>query len=170
MEKEIDNDFVRVDIPGTKKIYEIGKLCNAQLAKVCKLLRKRKDYDADDPFAVVLNDNKLSCKIAAVLTLHGFFRILFLYRFRWRWFYYIRQYEPSQLNELLKVGIQSLPYTETLEVNSTLLQTREVLKQLTMDEAEKLFKSEDYAAMAESLRNEQQKSDAKIMHDLSEQE
>ena len=163
MKKEIDNDFVRVDIPGTKKIYEIGKLCNAQLTKVCKLLRKRKDYDADDPFAVVLSDNKLSCKIAAVLTLRGFFRIKLLYSFRWRWFYYVRQYEPSQLNELLQVGIQSLPYAETLEVNATLLQTREFLKQFTMDEAEKLFKIEDYAAIADSLRKELQASEIKAM-------
>lgn len=163
MKKEFDNNFVRVDIPGTKKIYEIGKLCNAQLTKVCKLLRKRKDYDADDPFAVVLSDNKLSCKIAAVLTLRGFFRIKLLYSFRWRWFYYVRQYEPSQLNELLQVGIQNLPYAETLEVNATLLQTREFLKQFTMDEAEKLFKIEDYAAIADSLRKELQASEIKAM-------
>lgn len=163
MKKEIDNDFVRVDIPGTNKNYEIGKLCNAQLTKVCKLLSKRKDYDADDPFAVVLSDNKLSCKIAAVLTLRSFFRIKLLYSFRWRWFYYVRQYEPSQLNELLQVGIQNLPYAETLEVNATLLQTREFLKQFTMDEAEKLFKIEDYAAIADSLRKELQASEIKAM-------
>lgn len=163
MKKEFDNDFIRVDIPGTNKNYEIGKLYNAQLTKVCKLLRKRKDYDADDPFAVVLSDNKLSCKIAAVLTLRGFFRIKLLYSFRWRWFYYVRQYEPSQLNELLQVGIQSLPYAETLEVNATLLQTREFLKQFTMDEAEKLFKIEDYAAIADSLRKELQASEIKAM-------
>lgn len=56
---------------------------------------------------VISSDAKLSCKAAAIYTLNGLFKLHLCYWFRWRWFYYIRQYDDIQLQPILAEGKKS---------------------------------------------------------------
>jgi hypothetical protein len=142
--QESEKKSVVVNIPGTSKSYEIKKQGNAQFAKICRLLFSRADYDADDPLAAISRDSKLACKVAAAIVLHGFFTMKMKWWYLWRWFYYVRQYDVEQLNELLSEGIAALPYEETMNAYSMLSATRETLKYMTFGEAQKLFESSQY--------------------------
>lgn len=142
--QESGKKSVVVKIPGTSKSYEITKCGNAQFAKIAKLLMSRADYDADDPLAAINSDSKLACKVAAAVVLHGFFTMKMKWWYLWRWFYYVRQYDVEQLNELLSAGIAALPYEETMNAYSILSATRETLKHMTFAEAQKLFESSPY--------------------------
>ena len=115
----------------------------------------RADYDADDPLAAINSDSKLACKVAAAVVLHGFFTMKMKWWYLWRWFYYVRQYDVEQLNELLSEGIAALPYQETLETYSLLLATREKLMHMTVREAQKLFESSPFQELKEKLQAEQ---------------
>lgn len=141
MEQKSEKKSVVVKIPGTSKSYEISKCGNAQFAKIAKLLMRRADYDADDPLAAINRDCKLACKVAAAIVLNGFFTMRLKWWYLWRWFYYVRQYDVEQLNELLSEGIASLPYEETMNAYSMLSLTRETLKHMTFGEAQKLFEA-----------------------------
>ena len=142
--QESEKKSVVVKIPGTSKSYEIVKLGNAQFEKIVDLLMRRADYDADDPLAAINRDSKLACKVAAAILLDGFFTMRLKWWYLWRWFYYVRQYDVEQLNELLSAGIAAIPYQETLETYSLLLATREKLMHMTVREAQKLFESSPY--------------------------
>lgn len=137
------NEVVRVSIPGTVKVYEVGMMGNSQLVKVCHLVHRRDDYDANDPLSAVLGDAKLCCKVAAAITIRGFFKMWLLWGLRWRWFYYVRQWDASQLSELIEAGVSQMPYAETLEVGGHLLTVREVLRKMRLSEVEKEL-GEDY--------------------------
>lgn len=130
---------VTVTIAGTTKSFKIRKLGNAQLVKLCRVLMKRVDYDADDPLAAVVTDDKLSCKVAAAIVIRGFFSLRLKWWFLWRWYYYIKQYDVEQLNELLSEGIAALPYAETMNTYGMLSATREMLMNMTFTEAQKLL-------------------------------
>ena len=137
-------ECVVVKIPCTSKSYEIVKLGNAQFEKIVDLLMRRADYNADDPLAAINRDSNLACKVAATIVLRGFFTMRLKWWYLWRWFYYVRQYDVEQLNELLSAGIAAIPYQETLETHSLLLATREKLMHMTFAEAQKLFESSPY--------------------------
>src|SRR5574344_11815 len=47
------------------------------------------------------NDDKQSCMCAALMVLNGFWSIKLLYWLKWRWFYYVKQYNETELTELL---------------------------------------------------------------------
>ena len=141
MQKSIDESTVTVAIPGTKKKYEVTRLGNFQLTKVARLVFRRKDFNPDDPLAAILEDNKLACKVAAAITIRGFFSLKFRWWFRWRWFYYIRQYDIEQLYDLIDVGIKALPFTDTIEVFGSLHAARETLEQMTMASVEGILSS-----------------------------
>ena len=159
MEKKQDfmKERVVVKIPGTSKSYEIRKCGNAQFEKVVELLVRRADYDADDPLAAINRDSKLACKVAAAIVLNGFFKMRLRWWYLWRWFYYVRQYDVEQLNELLVEGIAALPYQETMETYSLLSATREMLTHMTFGEAKKLMES---SPMLEQLKEKLQAEQA----------
>ena len=142
--QESMKECVVVTIPGTSKSYEIRKQGNAQFEKIAKLLIHRADYNSDDPLSAINRDSKLACKVAAAIVLNGFFKIRFKWWYLWRWFYYVRQYDVEQLNELLSEGVAALPYEETMNAYSMLSATRETLKHMTFAEAQKLFESSPY--------------------------
>lgn len=43
------------------------------------------------------DEDKVTCKCAAVLRLNGLWKIKFFYPILWRWFYYIKQYTDADL-------------------------------------------------------------------------
>ena len=64
------------------------------------------------------NDDKQSCMCAALMVLNGFWSIKLLYWLKWRWFYYVKQYNETELTELLDLGKKKVPldqyYTNTI--------------------------------------------------------
>lgn len=158
--KQKQEECVVVRIPGTTKSYEIVKLGNAQFEKIVKLLVRRADYNSDDPLSAINRDSKLACKVAAAIVLNGFFKIRFKWWYLWRWFYYVRQYDVEQLNELLSEGIAALPYQETLETYSMLAATRETLAHMSFAEVQKLMESSPILEqLKEKLQAEQSDSE-----------
>lgn len=157
-----ESESVKVSIPGTTKSYEISKLGNAQLVKVCRLLVSRAGYDADDPLSAIVNDDKLACKVAAAIVIRGFFTMRLKWWLLWRWFYYVRQYDVMQLNELLSEGVSALPYSETLNTYSMLSATREMLLHMTFAEAQRLLDASPLSKQVEQLEKDKSEESGKV--------
>lgn len=136
-----DNDATIVSILGTKKKYKIRWLKNGQIEKLSRLLIHKGDTDnkdekKDNPLDSVLDDTKLACKAAAIYILDGYWKLKFRYWLLWRWFYYIRQYDNVQLQELLETGKKKVPLTQFLMTTMCLTGARATLMQMRTEEAE----------------------------------
>lgn len=128
-------DYVVVEIPRTKKKYRVGTLQNSQLEALAKLLISKdgKDTSAMDE---VIQDSKLGCKAAAIYVTRGWLRLKLKYWFLWRWFYYIKQYDNTQLQPILSAGVGSTPYIDFLKTMSLLSNQRTTQMRMTAREAE----------------------------------
>ncbi len=133
---------IEVEILRTKKRYTIDWLKNAQMTKLASLLIQKKHggknetNEGSDTFKAILDDNKLACKVASIYILNGFWKIRFRYWMLWRWFYYIRQYETSQLMPLLLAGRERIPFEQYLFATSIQASAKEILTQMTMQQIE----------------------------------
>ena len=132
-----------VSVPRTKKKYKIFWLCNGQLEKLAMILVRKKKVDNDDvsdpdsdPFSVITDDLKTSCKAAAIYVLHGYWTLKFKYWFLSLWFYYVRQYDNIQLMPLLMEGKKKVPLEQYLWTITFLTGARGTLMQMRMEEAE----------------------------------
>ncbi len=129
--------FQVVELFHSNKSYKVrNTMTNAQLEKLVKLLAKAGDGNAE-AFDAVTTDLKLACKAAAIYTLPGLIRLRLLYWFRWRWFYYIRQYDNIQLQPILSAGHGSTPYADFLQTWSVLSAQKVTLMNMRGEEAEK---------------------------------
>ena len=139
-----DNDATVVSILGTKKKYKIRWLKNGQIDKLSRLIIRKgdtdnKDGEKDNPLDSVLEDSKLACKAAAIYILDGFWKIKFRYWFLWRWFYYIRQYDNVQLQDLLDAGKKKVPLAPFLMTTMSLTGARATLMNMRTEEAERIL-------------------------------
>ena len=137
-----DNDATVVSILGTKKKYKIRWLKNGQIDKLSRLLIRKADTDdqdgkKDSALDSVIEDSKLACKAAAVYILDGYWKLKLRYWFLWRWFYYIRQYDNVQLQELLDEGKKKVPLTQFLMTTMSLTGARATLMTMRTEEAER---------------------------------
>lgn len=55
------------------------------------------------------NDYTQSCKCAALIVLNGFWKIKLFYWIKWRWFYYIKQYNEHDLTDLFALAKKKVP-------------------------------------------------------------
>ena len=136
-----DNDATVVGILGTKKKYKIRWLKNGQIDRLSRLLIRKGDTDDkdgtnDSPLDAILEDSKLACKAAAIYILDGYWKLKFRYWFLWRWFYYIRQYDNVQLQEILEEGKKKVPLTPFLMTTMSLTGARVTLMTMRTEEAE----------------------------------
>jgi hypothetical protein len=139
-----DNDATIVNILGTKKKYKLRWLKNGQIEKLSRLLIRKSDTDDkdganDNPLDAVLDDSKLACKAAAIYILDGYWKLKFRYWYLWRWFYYIREYENSQLQEILDEGKKKVPLTQFLLTTMSLTGARATLMNMRTEEAEHIL-------------------------------
>lgn len=134
-EQSDGSDYVEVQIPRTNKKYRIGKLKNNQLDALARLLMKNdgKDISKMDE---ILGDGKLACKAAAIYVTPGFFRLKLRYWYLWRWFYYVRQYDNTQLQPILSAGVGSTPYLDFLKTMAILSNQKTTQMRMTVKEAE----------------------------------
>lgn len=88
----IDNLPNVVNIPHTRKSYKVKWLKGITTRKITRVLRE----DG--------NDDKISAKVASAIVLNDYWKLLFFWWLTWRWFYYVKQYDESQLMPLIVEG------------------------------------------------------------------
>ena len=96
-----------------------------------------KDGQKDNVLDSVIEDSKLACKAAAIYILDGYWKLKFRYWFLWRWFYFIRQYDNVQLQEILDEGKKKVPLTQFLMTTTSLTGARATLMTMRTEEAER---------------------------------
>ena len=139
-----DNDATVVSVLGTKKKYKIKWLKNGQIDALSRLLIRKGDTDdkdghRDNALNAIFDDSKLACKAAAIYILDGYWKLKFRYWFLWRWFYYIRQYDNVQLQEILDEGKKKVPLTQFCVTIMSLTGARATLMNMRTEEAERIL-------------------------------
>lgn len=137
-----DNDATIVSILGTKKKYKLRWLKKGQIEKLSRLIIRKgdtddKDGEHDSALDAIQDDAKLSCKAAAIYILDGYWKLKFRYWYLWRWFYYIRQYDDIQLQELLEEGKKKVPLLQFLTTTILLTGAKATLMNMRTEEAER---------------------------------
>lgn len=136
-----DDDYTVAHIEGTRKTYKIHWLKPAQIEKLARLLVRKGKEDKDDEsdaLTDILHDAKIGCKAAAIYILNGFWSLKFKYWFLWRWFYYIRQYDNSQIMEILETGKKKVPLGQFLLLSMSLTEARGIVMNMRTEEAENI--------------------------------
>ena len=140
-----DNDATVVGILGTKKKYKIRWMKNGQIDRLSRLLIRKSATDEEDgtrdnPLDAVLEDSKLACRAAAIIILDGYWKLKFRYWYLWRWFYYVRQYDNVQLQDLLDEGKKKVPLAPFLMTTISLTGARATLMNMRTEEAERILR------------------------------
>ena len=148
-----DNDATLVYV--RKKHYKIRWLKAGQMAKLGRLLMNKKRYDlpsnsqnpegteevdSGNVLEKFLYDQKLACKAAAIFILDGFWKMKMRYWFLWRWFYYIRQYDCQDLEQLISEGKKKVPVEQFLSVTMYLIGAKDTLMMMRTEEAERILR------------------------------
>ena len=150
-----DNDATVVSILGTKKKYKIRWLKKGQIEKLSRLLIRKGDTDNDDgekdsPLDAIRDDAKLTCKAAAIYILDGYWKLKFRYWYLWRWFYYIRQYDDIQLQEILMTGQKKTPVEPFLIATMLLTGAKATLMNMRTEEAARILHAQALAQREET--------------------
>ena len=154
--KSLENNTpTEVAIPRTKKKYLIRWLKHCQLEYLTRLLIHNQVSMLD----VISSDAKLSCKAAAIYTLNGLFKLHFCYWFRWRWFYYIRQYDDIQLQPILAEGKKKVPLMQFFAATTSLIGAKDTLLQMTMMEAEHILQGLSMEQLSQAQSTESSSSE-----------
>lgn len=137
----VDNEGDEVQILRTKKKYRIRWLKNGQLNALTRLLMRadkdtKRKTSGNEVMDAFMSDSKLACKAAAIITLDGFFKLKLRYWFRWRWFYYIRQYDNIQLHPILDMGKKKVPLMQFYVTITSLTEARDTLMRMRKEEVE----------------------------------
>lgn len=140
-----DNDATIVNIVGTKKKYKIRWAKKGQISKLSRLLVRKsstdeKDNGQDSPLDAIIDDTKLTCKVAAIYILDGYWKLKFRYWFLWRWFYYIKQYDDIQLQPILDEGKKKVPLIQFLSATISLTEAKATLMNMRTEEAERILR------------------------------
>lgn len=140
-----DNDATVVTILGTKKKYKIRWMKNGQIDRLSRLLIRKGDTDNEDgrkdnALDAVIDDSKLACKAAAIYILDGYWKLKFRYWYLWRWFYYFRQYDNVQLQELLDEGKKKVPLGAFCWTIMSLTEAKATLMNMRTEEAEHILR------------------------------
>lgn len=86
------------------------------------------------------NDSKILCQAAALIVLNGFWKSHLFYWLKWRWYYYVRQYNAQELVPIIEMAQKKTQQEAAVAyLNGTMLLTvlRDTQKQMTKAEAER---------------------------------
>lgn len=134
LNKVAQGDPVKVEIPGTKKLFNRKKcrtvtvdyLCNETIRLITNVsLDKRTD---------TRHEMQQAAKVAALIVLNGFFKIKLLYWFVWRWYFFVRQYKAEQLMPIIEEGKKKLPQIGFLMNTTLIANMRDTIKAMTRAE------------------------------------
>ena len=154
-----DNDATIVRILGTKKTYKLRWVKKGQLVKLSRLLVHKGDTDNadkenEDVLNMIIADSKLACKASAIYILDGYWKLLFLYSFLWRWFYYVKQYDDIQLKDLLEEGKKKVRQTEFFIVTMSLIGAKATLMTMTTKEAERTLQELSLVQQSQGVKKD----------------
>ncbi len=136
--EEIDGlTYTIVEIPRTKKVYKVRTLTNNQLEDIARLLFRTDEQKTTEE--TIIQDTKIAAKAAAIYLTPGFWKRKLTYWFKWRWFYYIKQYDNAQLQPIISAGYGSTPYIDFLKTMSLLANQKDTQMRMTVQEAEKIL-------------------------------
>ena len=93
-----------------------------------------------DMFSALREDQKLQCKTAAIFVLDGYWKLKFRYWYLWRWFYYVRQYDSFDLEELIAEGKKKVPLEQFLKITMYLTGAKDTLMMMRTEEAERILR------------------------------
>ena len=130
-QQELLNDIISdsvdtVPIPGTKKTYKIKWIRWGARRKITQIMQSKKEED----------QTIFLYKIAACITLNGYWRIKFLYWWRWRWLAYIRQYSEAQLSPIIETAKKKVPAETFLITTISAIGMKDLMMTMTKAEAE----------------------------------
>ena len=86
------------------------------------------------------NDAKILCQAAALIVLNGFWKSHLFYWLKWRWYYYVRQYNAQELVPIIEMAQKKTQQEAAVAyLNGTMLLTalKDTAKQMTKAEAER---------------------------------
>lgn len=104
-------------------------------------VREATDFErayADDPVRVGAEENKVVCKCAALMKLNGYWSIRLLYWLVWRWFYYVKQYNESDLGEFIAECKKKVPVMDYLMCTTLLTAMMDTKKQMNRAEVNRI--------------------------------
>lgn len=87
-------------------------------------------------------DDTLQYRCAAVCVLNDFFKIKLFYWFLWRWYFYVKQYLPSEVSEIFEVSKKKIQVADSLKNMVSLVEVRGMLKSQTMSLVESLVQKQ----------------------------
>lgn len=130
--------YTVVTIPRTNKKYKVRTLTPSQLEDIAKLLFKQSGESMTSE-AEIIQNTKIAAKAAAIYITPGFWERKCTYWLKWRWFYYIKQYDNAQLQPIISAGYNSTPYIDFLKTMSILANQKDAQMRMTVKEAEKVM-------------------------------
>ena len=93
---------------------------------------------AADPVRVGGYENKVVCKCAALMRLNGYWGIKLLYWWLWRWYYYVKQYNESELGEFIAECKKKVPVMDYLMCTTLLTAMMDTKKQMNRAEVNRI--------------------------------
>ena len=125
---DIRNDAKEViKIPNTNRSVNVGYLRGITMRKVSQIMNKEARGNDED--------NSMH-KGAAAIVLNGFWKIKFFYWILWRWYYYIREYDYTQLLPIVEAGKKKVPLQQYYAGMALLKGLDEYLAKMTRTEVE----------------------------------
>ena len=87
-------------------------------------------------------ESQVTCKLAAVIRLNGYFRLKLFYPFLWRWYYYIKQYDDKVLLPLIAEGKKKVQLQEYYLIMMLSHDLRDTLQTMTREEANRMLQEQ----------------------------
>ena len=106
--------------------------------------------------AILLGKGKEECvphKCLAAARLNGYFKIKFLWRILWRWYFYIRQYGDEELTEVIDMIKKKVPVEGYLKNTISLIEMRETMMQMTRAEVFRIAQERKGASNGKSAKS-----------------
>jgi hypothetical protein len=85
------------------------------------------------------SESQVSCKLAAIVVLNGFFKIKLFYPLLWRWYYYIKQYDDSVLLPIIEMGKKKVQLTEYYSIMMLAQGLKDTHQTMTREEASRIL-------------------------------
>lgn len=124
----IEDKPEEIGIAGTKKKVKVGWLKPYTLRRLTDVMLSQD--------VSIKEESKILCKNAALIVLNSFFKIKFFYPILWRWYYYVKEYQPEQLIPIVECGKKKVPqvgyYLNTISLTSM----KDTVMQMTRKEVE----------------------------------
>ena len=141
LEEIVDNDCEYITIRDRR--FGFHDLNGHGRHKISRILLK----ENTDEFAI-------SCKCLAAAKLNGYFAIKFLWRFLWRWYYYVRQYSDSELIEAMALIKKKVAPEDYWRITMLQIGMRETVMQMNRREVSAFLQERSTGKAGKSAKSD----------------